>query len=380
MALAATNGLKKPLNQLENPIYPDIRRAPPRFVWSRKHWNVDVGETMKSIQGDTQHSLGDAVLVQSRDYNQFVYGVSSHKDVVNLNFRPPLETMEDHMPLTRLPRPAVVPRINPGTDLGLHIAYKDDVTKHLTDKIKSGDMPPTFYCPMSLPDDNSILPDLEYKMPQVSASSGFASQFTKDGESHVDAKLIERFETPIISGQNNIFTADGEMNYDYDLQDSRPQVSASAGFTPITIDGDVNHDYQFDHSRPQVSALSGFESRVKVSGRSEPENVRLRQKRMLAKSTVINPAPVNFDPSNNYELKNRDIRLNNNHISRNVQASRNIGVGSDTLHMFNPPTARERKYRIDQSMSTQGAIPTGLTPQMPQLKSAIPKSNAKYSF
>ena len=68
------NGLKKPLNMLQGPVYPDIRKAPPRFVWSRKHWNVDTGQTLKQVE-DIPQFFDSTVLFQSRDYNsQHAYG------------------------------------------------------------------------------------------------------------------------------------------------------------------------------------------------------------------------------------------------------------------------------------------------------------------
>ena len=46
------SGLKKPLNMIENPVYPDIKKGPPRFVWSRKHWNVDNPGVSEQYQTD----------------------------------------------------------------------------------------------------------------------------------------------------------------------------------------------------------------------------------------------------------------------------------------------------------------------------------------
>ena len=117
MSTVLGNGIKKPLNMIENPVYPDIKKGPPRFVWSRKYWQVDPGATMRDTEPITQF-IEPAVLAQSRDYNKTVYGQSSHKDIVNAAFRPPLlDYYEDIGPLNRIPATtkAIIPHINPST-------------------------------------------------------------------------------------------------------------------------------------------------------------------------------------------------------------------------------------------------------------------------
>ena len=88
MSYTPGSGMKKPLNMLEGPVYPDIRRKLPDFKWTRKHWTVDAGATMKGVEPMTQ-MYENAVLTQARDYNQTIYGKSSHREIVNAEFRPP---------------------------------------------------------------------------------------------------------------------------------------------------------------------------------------------------------------------------------------------------------------------------------------------------
>jgi hypothetical protein len=318
--MAVSLGMKKPLNMMENPIRPDIKRGPPRFVWSRKSWKVDVGDTLKELATDTQHSLGNAVLVQSRDYNQFRYGVSSHKDVVNKEFRPPLVTHEDMYSLTRIPRPPVVGRINPGSSHG-YLAnnnHNDAVYGKLTDRVKTGIMRPTYYCPLSKPDDNSVLPDLEYNNPQVSASSGFNTSFTMDG----DINSLETFK----------FT--GEYN--------RPQVSASSGFNSnVLVDGSVNRDFNFDYNLPSVSAHSGYNSPMTVDGRTGKEFLIIDHNKLHAKQSVLNPAPLHMDGGSNFSMQTQNYRLKS---PLRMQLSNNAvpqysasGIGmADTSRAYQP--------------------------------------------
>lgn len=85
---------KKPLNNLENPTPTIFRKAGPRFRDAGKHWMVDTGKVLyEASQGPLNNGMIDSVvLIQNRDYNkQFAYGISSHKSVVNDNFRPPMK-------------------------------------------------------------------------------------------------------------------------------------------------------------------------------------------------------------------------------------------------------------------------------------------------
>lgn len=168
---------------IENPVYPDIRQGPPRFTWSRKYAPVDTGAVLKSTEPFTQ-LVSPAILAQSRDYNKTVYGQSSHRDIVNAEFRPPpVSYYEDVAPLSRLPTKihAIVPHINPGTagfDSGTsgytaQTTRPSDITKNLTDRVKTGELRPTFYAPLEMPQDNSVLPDLEVAIPNISAHAGW---------------------------------------------------------------------------------------------------------------------------------------------------------------------------------------------------------------
>ena len=114
-----SQSMRKPLNMLEAPVFPDIRRGPPRFRNAGKAWKVDTGRAMMETGNYTEELYGHAVLVQPYDYNKTIYGQSSHRDVVNKSFRPPPRSPYfDEMPLSRLPATAagpIIPRNNPGT-------------------------------------------------------------------------------------------------------------------------------------------------------------------------------------------------------------------------------------------------------------------------
>ena len=424
MALNVSNGLKKPLNQLENPVYPDIRRQPPRFQWARKHWEVSVGDVMKDLQADTQHTLNDAVLAQSRDYNQFRYGVSSHKDVVNKAFRPPLVTQEDLMPLNRLPRPAIIPHSNPGTADGggyqTQNTHRLDIGAHLTDRVQTGELHPTFYCPIDLPDDNSVLPDLEYKLPQVSADAGCEMHISslnslENQERHIDYHQLHAhgdaglrtevridgqngmegltldYNTPQVSGDAGFrsqFTVDGETPTEIPLDYNRPQVSGDAGYrSQFTVDGETPTEIPLDYNRPQVSGDAGLVTHITGESRSMHENARLINKRMLAPEEVHNPAPIGFDPRENYALSKGQMRIHHGRINRSVEVAPNYRVGTEVMRNFQAPVAQRRKSevtsRITGNVTSEGYLPrTGV--EMPQLRHMTdrgpPKRKVAYKF
>ena len=71
-------GLKKPLNVLSSPIYPDIKQQIQNFKSAGRFWNVDVGQTLIDTEGST-FLLGDSILSKSYRDNIDKYGQSSHQ-------------------------------------------------------------------------------------------------------------------------------------------------------------------------------------------------------------------------------------------------------------------------------------------------------------
>lgn len=264
-------GLKTPRMAIENPLMPDIKKGPPRFIWSKKKWTVDTGQTMKSVEHIPQMTEA-AVLFQNRDYNsQHLYGkFSARTQSVNKEFRPPMQDRDDFLPLSRIPRPVVIPRINPGGAFssGNSVFSQQNmsipqVEKYLTDRVKEGEIRPTFFAPTSMPTDNSILPDLELKLPSTSASAGF--KFPTAGDTDLannrdNFMSLEYNRAPVsvISGQNNAYTVTGpDAREDMELEYNRPQVAAISRERFTAVPGLTPIDFDLDYNRPNVSATSG---------------------------------------------------------------------------------------------------------------------------
>ena len=245
MAYYPGAGVKKPLNIIEGPMFPDIKQTLPRFVDAKKHWTVDTGATILDT-GHLDQTLNGAILAQSRSYNQSVYGQSSSKDVVNKNFRPPLLSQDDFLPLSRQPRKIVVPRINPSGVADSFFSQNNrpgEIDSYLTDRIKSGEWRPTFFAPITFPNDsNAIVPDLELTLPHYSATAGVNTPVRVDAPPQIPVRPLvpdgrEEFTLLLDSGVNIPLTLDGDVVRDFNRSLNRPHYSAGAGVnTPTTID------------------------------------------------------------------------------------------------------------------------------------------------
>lgn len=276
-------GMKKPLNMIETPIQPDIRKAPPRFRNSGKNWNVDIGRTLIETETMPQF-VENAVLIQSRDYNKTIYGQHSHRDVVNRQFRPPLITRDDLLPLSRQPRKIVVPRVNPGTaqSSASYFSAKNEkqpeTYSYISDRVKKGDARPTFFRPLTQIPDNQI-PDLKVKVPTISVTSGTNPFPDYLGDSPFPERTIKYQNTfsldagktlPSIQPQQQIFS-DYEMSgYPtglpkvYESENYVPEISVSSGkeFFSYTSLNDVTPVLLNEKKKqiPNVSISSGKNS------------------------------------------------------------------------------------------------------------------------
>lgn len=332
MSSLATAGLKKPLNMIEGPIYPDIKKGPPRFVWSKKAWKAD-SSVLLNTEPITQF-IEPAILVQSRDYNQTVYGKSSHRDIVNANFRPPLlDPYEDNYALTRIPvtTRAIIPHINPGTaDHGNGTSgYTSknnfiESVKALTDRISTAGSRPTFFAPIEIPADNSVLPDLEAKMPSYSASAGWDipiqmnapnpevvlshNQLHPSGNSGYNPDMYitgengkenlelryNRPQTSVTSGYNapDGFTRDAEI-FGPELYENRPSISVNAGFdTPINLDAETRMP-ELTNNRPSVAVNAGFDTPISLD--AETPNIHLSHNRPMVSVNAGFDTPISLD-------------------------------------------------------------------------------------
>lgn len=362
MAYIPGAGIKKPLNMLEGPVYPDIKKAPPRFQWSGKNWKVDT-----SVLRDTEQMTQfyePAVLVQPRDYNKTRYGQSSHRDVVNAEFRPPLlDPIEDFVPLSRLPRKPVVPNINPssaGHDGGTSTYTArnqriNGVESFLTDRVKGGLWRPTFYAPIEVPVDNSVLPDLEMKLPSVSVSAGMNTPVQIDAPLPRVTLDYERLHPSMDAGFETQIRLDGESGREnLHLNYTRPQVSVTAGVnTPVQLDAETRVDLDLRYNRPQVSASAGFNPHVQLNAADPRANLEF-ETRLDAPTIVLNPAPTD-DMSTVTPIQESFTFLDDNRPAYSYQVPSQYDYRSRN-ELSHQPHFRQ-KLQVCGRVSTQGHIP-----------------------
>lgn len=351
-------GLRKPLNQMENPIYPDIKQGPPRFQNSGKHWVVDVGQTLKDTE-DMPNINDHSVLYQSRDYNKTVYGQSSHKDVVNLEFRPPLIDQDDLLPLSRIPRKRVVPRINPKGPYEVQNNTPSEVEKHLTDKVKEGHYHPTFYCPRDAPIDNSILPDLESKLPKTSIGAGFNAPYLLGPPNNNLIPDLGPAKLPSVSGDAGFnpgmkYTPVNDYLPNIDLEPKRAYTSVSSGYNPsVKVEAfTLLEDLQLQEKNPRISAHSGnnnyfqkdnyYNGDLNLDYRNTPISVDSGRKLQFTDVTI--------QPDTNFETK-----INHNRVHHSYFVPPNSSIRDANVRTYKPDFST--RIQPKGSINSGGAIP-----------------------
>jgi hypothetical protein len=424
-------GLKKPLNMLETPVYPDLKKDSLRFQWSGKSWKVDEGKQLMQTEAHSQFSE-PAVLVQSRSYNQQIYGQSSSKDVVNKHVRLPMLNQDDLLPLSRQPRYLTVPRLNPSTaghvDGSSYAAKNErnnDIDKHISDRVHDNNIRPTFFAPIEMPIDNSVLPDLETKLPQRSITTGFNTPFTLDAPNFgkirpgVTALEYEKLQSSRDPGLNIPFYVDGPRQAEhFELYDTRPQISALAGVEmPVTVfsRGDLpdlpervpvipitagintgvyidqrGDDPNYEYKSPSISASSGIESNYRTRTDNQTSTDILLPKKISAGHTVLNPAPVDGYSADNHALPSHNIKQ-----SASTRENFSYMNPSDyTGNIHNKDSNMSAQCRVDsmyrkkqeclssyKGYDNKGFIPrAGITTQRVELRTAPRQSTAKYTI
>ena len=252
---------------LQQPVYPDIKRQGPRYVRAKKHWTVDAGRAEMQVEHIPQLQEA-AVLQQSYSHgSQGAYGKRPTRGelVVNKEFRPPLVGQEDQFPLSRLPRRTIIPNINPsGPEAANQSMVSGEIEGFLTDRVKEGTGPVRYFKPMDAPLDNSVLPDLEFNMPQISASSGRVCVTRTAPDVNEGRVLDERRARISASAGYKGHTSEPERAAEgLELNYTNPQISASSGYRGATQTGQSGMEgVELFYQTPQVSASAGSRSTV----------------------------------------------------------------------------------------------------------------------
>jgi len=279
MSYIPGQGIKKPMNMMQAPIYPDIRQGPIQFKNSGKFWQVDVGQTLLDTEPNTQ-IIEDAVLAKSYRDNIDKYGQTSYQEKITV-FRPPLQSAyEDFGPLNRLPTKikAITPYINPGTvtdgsGTTSFAAYNQtiqEVDRFITDKVTTPSWRNTYHMPMESTLDTSILPDLVTSLPSHSTSSGYFSNVRLDAPKEVKSSEVQKVETSAHSGYSSMYNTslNDQTSSFINLHENTPQTSAHSGFNThygSNIETRLD-ELELDNNLPLRSVHSGVQSNYTVDG------------------------------------------------------------------------------------------------------------------
>lgn len=285
-------GIKRPLNQIENPIYPDIRKAPPRFENAGKYWKVDMGSVVRNMEmfSDMNMAAG-GIVAQDRDYNKQMFGgASSHREKI-VNFRPPLTNYYDDVcPQHMVPATTriIATHLNPTTvvDGGVSAFLADnfhtvDTDRYIIkDKVACTPVATAGYNKrIDNRIDNSVLPDLELKLPQVASSAGYDPVY-RDPTNHVIDVQIDysKPDLPLEAGNNysGVYTTTGPSTVlgfeNFEFTDNRPQVFADSGANYQYRDFNVDTELpDLKHTIPQVSTSAGKEYNYRPSNLEETQ-------------------------------------------------------------------------------------------------------------
>ena len=345
-------GLKKPLNMLEQPVYPDIKQAPPKFTWSKKHWVVDEGKTVLDTESNTQ-LYEHAILAQSRDHGRDRYGHTSYKEKLDA-FRPPLENSYEHYgPLNRLPTKvhSIQPRINPGTAHGGHGTSGfsvqnqtvSDINKHLTDRISTNSWRATFYAPMEMPEDNSVLPDLETTLPLYSSSAGCETQVKIDAPINIKPSTVQKIPEGSASSGFNIdynMAHTDQTNTEYTILETNlnPRISGNAGYNAVhTINGERPTDsYALQRKAPLTVANAGYTAVNTINGETKLDELYL-DKQLDSHLTIVNPGS-----ESGYQTRLKSYTSPSDHIK--LQQNPNISVTSQRNYDYKEKNSDKQNF------------------------------------
>jgi hypothetical protein len=341
-----SGGLKKPLNMVQGPVYPDIRKGPPRFISAGKHWTADVGRTMIDTGDNFETFYGYAVNVQSRDYNKTAYGQSSHKDVVNQAFRPPLrDPYLDERPLSRVPATinAIIPRGNPGSssDTGGTVGYQ-----------ARNNIPPDYTLSRMIVGEDGLI--------RSSADAGHVYQYRA-----IEDQVLPDLETKISVADVADMNPQVQMPFhmqqrmDLELANKQPIVSAGAGIrgpavyeiagvpgkfresrhTPTSAESGSRHAGFFEPSDPKIIKENNRRQTVAFSaGTSSAFTDHIISPGSMLAGQIVDPLSyqnsAGFNPS--FEINPEDGSITQGKFVDPIEIAASAGAFS-TMASLPPP-------------------------------------------
>lgn len=363
---------KKPMNTIEGPVQPFIRKDPPRAYKTKKHWVVHTDDIIRA-QDDNTQLIDDYVLAVSRDENQTRYGKRSYIPKVNKEFRPPLIDPEyDLTPLSRLPRPRTSVRTNPDATgvAATQNIHGQDVSSMIDERKMYAAVRPTYTIAFEKPQE-VVIPDLKLKMPSVDVSAKANTPMYFENDRSGDNLHLER-KNPEVYGSASA-NAPLQLDQTTPLEDlildyKVPQVSGQAGMNnPSKLDQTTPlEDLELNYNMPTVAGVSGAAHPYLQNQPSAAEDLQLNYTRPQTQVQTNPNAPTQVgDYQRMYNVRTQ------NPIQVSHMLTPNYGVSVDCRNE-NPNLRPTLQW--NRSFGAMGNLPSNIQNQNPTLK---PKASVR---
>lgn len=226
---------KQPLNPIEGPIQPCIKKDPPRFVEAGKHWTANPGDIILD-NATNPYLIDGTVLAVARDRNKTQYGQKSYTFKVNKAFRPPLIDRDDLVPLSRLPRPTTQYRNNPSIPFQTMNPMSVEGRNYVKQQRCADSILPSFFHRVDQPQPDVVI-NLQQKLPNVSVETpkSFGLYLPSEGCTDPNVRKIGwevtlRNKKAVEAKSNPSFGLGIQtQNQDISLEEHNPKVFVEAG-------------------------------------------------------------------------------------------------------------------------------------------------------
>ncbi|AHA46053.1 hypothetical protein ISTM_155 [Insectomime virus] len=397
---------KQPLNPIEGPIQPCIKRDPPRFVEAGKHWTANPGDIILD-NATNPYLIDGTILAVARDRNKTQYGQKSYTFKVNKAFRPPLIDRDDLVPLSRLPRPTTQYRNNPSIPFQTMNPMSMEGRNYVKQQRCADNILPSFFHRVDQPQPDVVI-NLQQKLPSVSVETpkSFGLHLPTEGctdpnirkigwevtlrnKKAVEAKSNPSFSIGVQSQHNDVSLsehnpkvfadagrtfclrnnnssqqdislqkrnpsvyADSKKEWfvhfnaeqpDIELDLHNPSVFANAGHSSmLRHTNTVEKDISLERKNPLVFAHAKKEYAVNLNDVSNTKDIFLEQKRPNASASSGRAQNIETIQDRNIELKQRVIHTN-------------TGTGRRAMEFGNPEHSKKEAPRIANRVQTSAS-------------------------
>nr|WQM87200.1 hypothetical protein [Marseillevirus cajuinensis] len=321
---------KQPLNPIEGPIQPCIKKDPPRFVEAGKAWTVNPGDIILD-NAENPYLVDGTVLAVARDRNKTQYGQRSYTFKVNKNFRPPLIDRDDLVPLSRLPRPTTQYRNNPSIPFQTMNPISVEGLRYVKQQRCADGIRPSFFHRVEEPQPDVIV-DLSQKLPTISAEAPKSTPVFLSNECVSDPNIRKiGWEVTLRNKgavqphlNSSVPVSLHQETQQPELEHRNPKVFAGAGATfCLRENGTMGQsDLELSKRNPSVFANAGREWFTRFDVQQPDVELELHNPSVFASAGEWNPVK--------YTNSSRDIELERRNPSVFADSRKEFGVNVNT--------------------------------------------------